>query len=395
MTRRYSQPTRKPTCGPSPLAAYAYQPPADGTCFAICPSELATQSAIASATRMKKGSAGPRKHDHDQQPDREGGGGRHVGERLEDQVRETDRRLVEPAHARFPARAGCSVSRQPRIIAEPPRPALRNERWVRLDCNDPAPAGTIEAVLVCPQCGQENPDGFRLCGMCGTALEAPAPERRKLATLLFCDMSGSTAMGERLDAEAVRELMFKYFHEMRGAIERHGGTVEKFVGDAVMAVFGVPTAHEDDALRAVRAAWEMQQRLVALNEELARRYGSTIALRIGVNTGEVVAGDVGTRQALVTGHAALVTDAVNVAARLEQTAAPGEILVGEPPCSWCATRCALSRLSRSPSRASPSRCPPSVSSTSSRQRRLGAGGSTRRSWGAGPNSTSCAPASTR
>ena len=173
-------------------------------------------------------------------------------------------------------------------------------------------------------CGQENPEGFRLCGMCGSPLEAPAPERRKLATLLFCDMSGSTAMGERVDAESVREMMFSYFHEMRGAIERHGGTVEKFIGDAVMAVFGVPTAHEDDALRAVRAALEMQEQLHGLNAELERRYGSTIALRIGVNTGEVVAGDSSVRQALVTG------DAVNVAARLEQAASPGQILIGEP-----------------------------------------------------------------
>jgi len=89
---------------------------------------------------------------------------------------------------------------------------------------------------------------------CGTALAPAAPERWKLATLVFCDLSGSTAMGERLDAEAVRSLMLSYFHEMRGALERHGGTVEKFVGDAVLAVFGVPEAHEDDALRACRAA---------------------------------------------------------------------------------------------------------------------------------------------
>jgi class 3 adenylate cyclase/tetratricopeptide (TPR) repeat protein len=137
-------------------------------------------------------------------------------------------------------------------------------------------------------------------------------------------MSGSTAMGEQVDAETVRELMFRYFHEMRGALERHGGTVEKFIGDAVVAVFGVPLAHEDDALRACRAALEMQGRLADLNEELVRRFGTRIALRIGLNTGEVVAGDATSRETFVTG------DAVNVAARLEQAAAPGEVLLGQP-----------------------------------------------------------------
>jgi class 3 adenylate cyclase/tetratricopeptide (TPR) repeat protein len=175
----------------------------------------------------------------------------------------------------------------------------------------------------CPDCGQESAESARFCNACASPLQPRSPERRKLATMLFCDMSGSTALGERVDAESVREMMFSYFHEMRGAIERHGGTVEKFIGDAVMAVFGVPIAHEDDALRAVRAASEMQERLARLNEELERRYGSTIALRIGVNTGEVVAGEAADRQALVTG------DAVNVAARLEQTASPGEILIGD------------------------------------------------------------------
>jgi class 3 adenylate cyclase/tetratricopeptide (TPR) repeat protein len=177
----------------------------------------------------------------------------------------------------------------------------------------------------CPACGEALAERPRFCPGCGTAVApvATPPQRRKLATLLFCDMSGSTAMGERVDPESVREMMFSYFHEMRGAIERHGGTVEKFVGDAVMAIFGVPTAHEDDALRAVRAALEMQSRMSTLNAELEFRYGSRIALRIGVNTGEVVAGDAATRETMVTG------DPVNVAARLEQTAGPDEVLIGE------------------------------------------------------------------
>ena len=148
-------------------------------------------------------------------------------------------------------------------------------------------------------------------------------QRRRVVTLLFCDISGSTSLGEELESESVRELMFSYFHEMRGAIERHGGTVEKFVGDAVMAVFGIPAAHEDDALRAVRAAVEMQRRLADLNGEFEARYGCRIALRIGVNTGEVTFGDGDPGGTMVTG------DAVNVAARLEQTASAGAIWLGE------------------------------------------------------------------
>jgi class 3 adenylate cyclase/tetratricopeptide (TPR) repeat protein len=178
-------------------------------------------------------------------------------------------------------------------------------------------------VLACPSCGTENRDGARFCDGCGAPLSAPVAGRRKLATLVFCDMSGSTAMGERVDAESVRELMLSYFHEMRGALERHGGTVEKFVGDAVLAVFGVPEVHEDDALRACRAALEMQARLEALNVGLEQRFATRISLRIGVNTGEVVAGDAATRETFVTG------DAVNLAARLEQAAGGGEVLIGE------------------------------------------------------------------
>ena len=98
-------------------------------------------------------------------------------------------------------------------------------------------------------------------------------------------------MGERLDPESLRRVMSRYFGEMRAVLERHGGTVEKFIGDAVMAVFGIPTVHEDDALRAVRAAVEMREALEALNKELERDHGVTLAARIGVNTGEVVAGD--------------------------------------------------------------------------------------------------------
>src|SRR6185437_16720923 len=153
-------------------------------------------------------------------------------------------------------------------------------------------------MLICSSCGRENESTFRFCPGCGTELvDRSGSKRRQLATLLFCDISGSTAMGERIDAESVREMMLQYFHAMRAAIERHGGTVEKFVGDAVMAVFGVPDAHEDDPLRAVRASWEMQQVMDALNDEFRRRFDSRLALRIGVNTGEVIAGSSTSRQA--------------------------------------------------------------------------------------------------
>jgi class 3 adenylate cyclase len=135
--------------------------------------------------------------------------------------------------------------------------------------------------------------------------------QRKTVTVLFCDVTGSTSLGESVDPEALRELLARYFERMREIVERHGGTVEKFIGDAVMAVFGVPAAHEDDALRAVRAATEMQRALPELGLEA----------RIGLNTGIVVTG---TEERLATG------DPVNVAARLEQAAEPGEVLLGEP-----------------------------------------------------------------
>ena len=181
-------------------------------------------------------------------------------------------------------------------------------------------------MITCPNCGEENPDRFRLCGFCGTPLIAAPPpqEVRKTVTIVFSDLKGSTALGERLDSEALREVMSRYFDEMREALELHGGTVEKYIGDAIMAVFGLPTVHEDDALRAVRAAAEMKRRLAALNDELQRRWGVTLQNRTGVNTGEVVAGDPTTGQRLVTG------DTVNTAARLEQAAPALEVLVGEP-----------------------------------------------------------------
>jgi class 3 adenylate cyclase len=166
--------------------------------------------------------------------------------------------------------------------------------------------------MICASCGHEAAAEFKFCPECGASAAEPAPARevRKTVTLLFCDVTGSTALGESTDPEALRELLADYFERMKRIVERHGGTVEKFIGDAVMAVFGVPVVHEDDALRACRAAVEMRDALPELG----------IKGRIGVNTGEVVTG---TEERLATG------DAVNIAARLEQAAQPGEVLIGE------------------------------------------------------------------
>jgi class 3 adenylate cyclase/tetratricopeptide (TPR) repeat protein len=178
---------------------------------------------------------------------------------------------------------------------------------------------------VCAQCGTENPVVAKFCLACGSALEAAPPpqEFRKVVTIVFSDLKGSTSMGERLDSESLREVMTRYFDAMRAELEQHGGVVEKFIGDAVMAVFGLPRLHEDDALRAVRAAAGMQRALHELNDELERHWGVRLANRTGVNTGEVVAGDPAAGQRLVTG------DAVNVAARLEQAAGEREVLLGD------------------------------------------------------------------
>src|SRR5262245_14002498 len=178
----------------------------------------------------------------------------------------------------------------------------------------------------CPACGDENSDRAKFCQICGSPLpeaEAPAGEVRKVVTIIFADVAGSTQLGERLDPEALRRVMGRYFDAVAEVIERHGGTVEKFIGDAVMAVFGIPRLHEDDPLRAVRAAAEMRQVLASLDERLQREHRAGFTARIGVSTGEVVTGGGSSGQRLVTG------DAVNVAARLEQAAAPGEILLGD------------------------------------------------------------------
>ena len=151
----------------------------------------------------------------------------------------------------------------------------------------------------------------------------PAMQFRRLVTILFVDVVESMALAERLDAEALGQVLQRYFETVSGILGRHGGTVEKFAGDAVMAAFGIPVSHEDDALRAARAAVEIRTGLAALNERLVREQGVGLEIRIGLESGEVVASPTGARQRLVTG------EAVGIAARLEQGATSNEIVVGE------------------------------------------------------------------
>jgi class 3 adenylate cyclase len=173
-------------------------------------------------------------------------------------------------------------------------------------------------VPFCSSCGESVPAGARFCPNCAAAISETADpsEERKLATLLFADLVGSTELGGSEDPERTRAMLTQFYDLMATEIVEAGGTVEKFAGDAVMAAFGAPVSHEDDAERALHAALSMQRRLADL-------FGGALALRIGVNTGEVVLGTAREGSSFVTG------DAVNVAARLEQAAEPGEILVGE------------------------------------------------------------------
>jgi class 3 adenylate cyclase/tetratricopeptide (TPR) repeat protein len=177
-------------------------------------------------------------------------------------------------------------------------------------------------VISCASCGRDIAEGFAFCPYCGAAA-APGPdEERKLVTVLFADVSGSTHLAETLDAEVVRDVMAAYFAVARQEIEARGGTVEKFIGDAVMAVFGVPTSHEDDPSRALHAALGIRRRLSELNAARRPEDGPQLEVRIGVNSGEVVStGATRPGEVMVTG------DPVNVAARIQQEAEPGQILV--------------------------------------------------------------------
>jgi adenylate cyclase len=228
-----------------------------------------------------------------------------------------------------------------------------------------SPFGQRNRRPPCPSCGKGLARSYKFCPECGhpvaaylavqgaaASLEATAKpfieavatvsasgpslqvvgletdrlaEERRLVTVMFADLSGSTALGEQLDPEELRRILTSFFSTLSRQIQRFGGTVDKYIGDAVMAVFGAPVAHEDDPERAIRAALAMQSAIARLNDDLERQHGVRLSLRIGVNTGEVVAGLLAGE---VQGAYTVVGDTVNMAQRLESVAPPGQILVG-------------------------------------------------------------------
>jgi class 3 adenylate cyclase len=199
-------------------------------------------------------------------------------------------------------------------------------------------------MVRCGSCQAEQPPGAKFCNQCGspiTATSAPEPGAeqrapasnavRKNVTALFGDLVGSTAFGERVDPEAARSALAPYFEILRSTIEDHAGTVVKFTGDGVMAIFGLPEVAEDDALRAVAAGLELQRRFRGFADSVRDRHGVELGMRVGINTGELVTGD---------GDADLVGDVLNTAARLEAACQPGRVMVGED--TWRLTRSAVS-----------------------------------------------------
>ena len=234
------------------------------------------------------------------------------------------------------------------------------------------------AVAICQSCATENPASARFCMACGTPLErrcgncgavappeasfcmecgaaldqspaaAPSPqpaavippEERRQVTVLFADLSGYTAASERMDPERVKALVDQALRRLGEEVERFGGTVDKYIGDNVMALFGAPVAHEDDAERAVRAGLGMQHAMGEINEGLAVSHDATFELRVGINTGEVVAGAVGDAYTVVG-------DVVNVASRLQSAAQRGSVTVGSAPCGPRARRSSSASCRRS------------------------------------------------
>src|ERR671922_2199900 len=210
-----------------------------------------------------------------------------------------------------------------------------------MDCGEPLPAG-------CPNCGAENPPRAKFCIECGNSLATtgpkpaaaapaaaaePPPEERRRATVLFADLSGYTAAAERMDPEAVKALVDRTLRRLGDEIERFGGTIDKFIGDNVMGVFGAPITHEDDPERAVRAGLAMQAAMEEANQQSREKFGVGFSLRVGINSGEVMAGAVGD-------HYTVMGDPVNVAARLQDAARSDTVTVGES--TYRATREAVS-----------------------------------------------------
>src|SRR3954447_14303047 len=176
----------------------------------------------------------------------------------------------------------------------------------------------------CPRCGADAAETARFCSACGAPLgggQGRTVHARKIVTVMFADVERFTALSERIDPESLQQVMSRFIAEMRRIIVRHGGTIEKLMGDAIMAVFGVPVIHEDDANRAARCALEMRAGLEALNDDFESRWGERLGIHTGINTGEVMVGPGDDGQTVVYG------DPVNVAKRLQE-AAGGEILVG-------------------------------------------------------------------
>ena len=192
------------------------------------------------------------------------------------------------------------------------------------DRRSSAQPGESADAKICLSCRASNPIAFRRCGSCGAHLVAKRPrETRKTVTIVFADLKAITASGNPPAPDALKDLMAQAFDVSRRAAESHGGKVAKFIGDAVMAVFGLPVRHEDDALRAARSALEIKAGLTKLAATLEHEQAIYLNVRIGVNTGEVATGHASVEQSLVIG------DAVNVAARLEQAARPSEVLIGQ------------------------------------------------------------------
>src|ERR1051326_6800969 len=182
-------------------------------------------------------------------------------------------------------------------------------------------------MAVCATCGRQVAGDFAFCPFCGAALaepaSVPAVQERKVVSVLFCDLVGFTAASEQADPEDVQARLMPYHEQARDVLERHGGTGEKFVGDAVMAVFGAPVAHEDDAERAVRAALRVIEAIPELNSE---HPGLELAVRVAVNTGEAIVALSARPEA---GEGIVTGDVVNTASRLQQSAPVGGVVVGE------------------------------------------------------------------